>query len=173
MNRCALVLVACLVWPTAPALAQKRLEILVRFEDAVHASNSRVEAGVRIGEGGSRAGVSAQASRVEADERIDQRVQTVDGGRATILTGTSRPTRQRQYIQTPGGVVSQEVTVVQEQTAGFEVVPRLTGSDVRVEIAHQAGSQIARGRLGEWFELGAIASPQGTRRVQIRVDEIR
>jgi hypothetical protein len=104
--------------------------------------------------------VSVRFDGAAAGERVDQRVQVMDGGRATILTGQSRPVRQRQYIQTPAGVVSQEVTVVQETTAGFEVIPRLSGDRVSMEIVSSRTASTASGRVGEWFELGAIG---GTR----------
>ena len=109
-----------------------------------------------------------------------------------IYTGESRPVRQRQFIQTPAGVISQEVTVVQETTSGFEVIPRVVGDTVQVQIAQQrvgsAAATTASGRLGEWFELGSVAmtaarddrgiasasrsSGGETRRVWIRVDEV-
>ena len=127
-----------------------------------------------------------------AEERVDQRVQALEGARAMIYTGESRPVRQRQFIQTPAGVISQEVTVVQETTSGFEVIPRVVGDTVQVQIAQQrvgsAAATTASGRLGEWFELGSVAmtaarddrgiasasrsSGGETRRVWIRVDEV-
>ena len=146
MNHGAVVLIACLVWPTFPALAQnpfqnnalRKLQIAVRLDDAAE----------------------------------HQRIQTIDGGRTTILAGPSRPVRERRYVQTPMGVVPQEVTISQEQAPSFEVTPRLVGDRVQVEIAHRAGAGSASGKLGEWFDLGAIATAEGTRRVRIRVDEI-
>jgi hypothetical protein len=66
--------------------------------------------------------------------------------------------------------VSQEIQVIQETTSGFEVVPRVTGERVFLDIAPQrerftgpgvpAGVESQRlsssvsGRLGEWFEIG-------------------
>src|SRR6266850_1091354 len=98
---------------------------------------------------------------------------------ALAVPGESRPVRQRQFIQTPAGVISQEVTMVQEATAGFEVIPRVVGDRVEVQIAGQragsAAATTAGGRLGEWFELGQVAmSATGgeTRRVWMRVDEV-
>ncbi|MEA3194527.1 MAG: hypothetical protein QOD26_2860 [Betaproteobacteria bacterium] len=140
---------------------QRRLQVSVRFDDVGEASRRELGASGTIGNRGSHAEVRGEDSQARASERVDQRVQVMDGGRATILTGQSRPVRQRQFIQTPNGVVSQEVTVVQETTSGFEVVPRLSGSTATVEIfASRAGSttasSIASGSLGEWFELGAI-----------------
>jgi len=175
---------------------QRRLLISVRFDDTRDAASRSLGASGRIGAGDSQVELRAQDTRSHAEERVDQRVQALDGGRAMIYTGASRPVRQRQFIQTPAGVVSQEVTVVQELTSGFEVIPRVVGERVQVEIAqqretaasYQRAGTTASGRLGEWFELGSVAmgaarderglasaSTSGggeTRRVWIRVDEL-
>jgi len=161
---------------------QRRLLIAVRFDDARDIASRSLGASGRIGAGDSQVEIRAQDSRSHAAERVDQRVQTLDGARAMIYTGASRPLRQRQYIQTPAGVVSQEVTVVQELASGFEVIPRVMGDQVQVEVAQQRSSAAsyqragttASGRLGEWFELGSVAMSAGgeTRRVWIRVDEL-
>ncbi len=175
---------------------QRRLLISVRFDDARDIATRELGASGRIGNRDSQVEIRAQDSRSQVAERVDQRVQALDGGRAMIYTGASRPLRQRQFIQTPAGVVSQEVTVVQELTSGFEVIPRVTGDRVQVEVAqqretaasYQRAATTASGRLGEWFELGAVAmgaardergiasaSTSGggeTRRVWIRVDEL-
>src|SRR5438876_1706788 len=162
---------------------QKRLLISVRFDQALDAASRGIDASGRL---------RAEDSRTRAEERVDQRVQALEGARATIYTGESRPVRQRQFIQTPAGVISQEVTVVQETTSGFEVIPRVVGDTVQVQIAQQrvgsAAATTASGRLGEWFELGSVAmtaarddrgiasasraSGGETRRVWIRVDEV-
>jgi hypothetical protein len=194
MNRSALVLFASLGWQAAPAGAQnalqimtlserrpqlelaqlepgrttrplRRLQISVRFDDSFEASSRTLDASGRVSNrGDSRIDIRAQESRAQGMERVDQRVQTFDGGRAMVFSGQSRPVRQRQYIQTPIGAIPQEVTVVQEQASGFEVIPRLMGDTVQVEIVDQLGAGQAQGRLGEWFEL--------RRRVWIRVDEL-
>ena len=154
----------------------------MRFDDARDIASRSLGASGRIGAGDSQVEIRAQDSRSQAAERVDQRVQALDGARAMIYTGASRPLRQRQYIQTPAGVVSQEVTVVQELASGFEVIPRVMGDQVQVEVAQQPSSAAsyqragttASGRLGEWFELGSVAMSAGgeTRRVWIRVDEL-
>jgi len=172
---------------------QKRLLISVRFDQALDAANRGIDASGRIdNRGDSRVAIRAEDSRTRAEERVDQRVQALEGARAMIYTGESRPVRQRQFIQTPAGVISQEVTVVQETTSGFEVIPRVVGDTVQVQIAQQrvgsAAATTASGRLGEWFELGSVAmtaarddrgiasasrsSGGETRRVWIRVDEV-
>ena len=171
---------------------QKRLVISVRFDNALDGGSREIGASGRVSTRGSNVEVRAADSATQAQERVDQRVQALDGGRALILTGESRPARQRQYIQTPAGVISQEVTVVQEATAGFEVIPRVVGNRVEVQIAGQRpGSAVATtasGRLGQWFELGQVATTASrddrgiasasrasggeTRRVWVRVDEV-
>jgi hypothetical protein len=140
---------------------QRRLLVSVRFDDAMESSRREIGASGTISNRGARVEVRGADGQGRAEERVDQRVQVLDGGRALIQTGASRPVRQRQYIQTPVGVIPQEVTVVQDMTTGFEVVPRLTQSSVTVEIyAARAGStaasSVASGRLGEWFELGSV-----------------
>lgn len=123
---------------------QRRLQVSVRFDDAFESSQRR------------------------SDERVDQRLYLLEGARGTILAGQSRPVRQRQIIQTPAGPVPQDVVVVQERTAGFEVVPRLAGGGVAMEIVSANTVQTVRGPLGEWFELGAI----GARRVWAKVEPL-
>ena len=159
----------------------RRLQISVRFDDAFDASRRELGASGTIGNRGARVELRGEDSQARATERVDQRVQALEGARATILTGQSRPVRQRQYIQTPAGVVPQEVVVVQETTTGFQVIPRLSGNMVSMEIlAARAGGVTAlstvSGRLGEWFELGAVAQAASTasesRRVWVRVDAL-
>ena len=163
----------------------KRLQISVRFDEA----SSRSRSGIDTREG-------VQDSTRSREERVDQRIQVLDGGRAMIFTGPQRTTTQQQMIQTPAGVVSQPVTVVQDRTSGFEVVPRLAGNTVQVEIVTQrkgtsGASSTASGALGKWFELGSVemsgdrdqrsfgsemrasrSSRSETRRVWIKVDEL-
>ena len=135
----------------------RRLTISVRFDNAQQTA---------------RSGLS-QDSRSSLDERVDQRIQVLEGGRALISGGESRPLRQRQVIQTPGGPVVRETTVIQGASTGFEVVPRLSGTTVYLDIAPQreqfgpGGSGAIRservattvsGRLGEWIDLGGVNS---------------
>ena len=109
-----------------------------------------------------------------SSDGVDQRVQVLEGRRAVIYTGRSRPARQRQYVQTPGGVVPQQIIVVQEETTGFDVVARLAGDkDVLLDFS---GASV-RARLGEWIELGRIGSATAYRLelqgVSLKVDEVR
>lgn len=177
---------------------QRRLQISVRFDDQADASSLGIEARGRISNRGSRVDVGAHDSRSASDERVDQRLQVLEGGRAFIATGQSMGIPQRQLIQTPAGVVAQETIVVHETATGFEAVPRVAGNTVFLDIAPQRetpGGQFQRasttvsGRLGEWFELGGTAGSAARddrgiasanraqsseqRRIWVKVEEIR
>jgi len=153
----------------APA---RRLVISVRFDSVENAAASGARGEARISERGSSAEVRIRDSSSAAGEQVDQRVQVIEGGRAMIASGQSRPLRQRQVIQTPGGPVVRETMVIQEAATGFEVVPRVSGTQVTLEIAPQReqfrgqpgairserAATTVSGRLGEWFEIGGAAS---------------
>jgi hypothetical protein len=145
---------------------QRRLQISVRFDDSLDASRRALGASGRVGTDGTRIEVHAGERATATNDRIDQRVQVLEGGRAMIYTGQSRGVPQRQVIRTPTGVVAQETIVVQERATGFEVVPRLAGDSVQLEIAPQreSGERFQRigttvqARLGEWVEVGGAAT---------------
>ena len=164
----------------------KRLQISVRLDDAAERERRALGASGTIGSGGARVVISAEDARASGSERIDQRVQVLEGGRATIFTGQSVPRRD----------------FIQDMASGFEVVPRLAGGQVVLEILQQRevagarpgsveGQRLATtvtARLGEWVEIGgtqssaarddrAIASSsraRGTesRRVWLKVEEL-
>ena len=138
----------------------RRLQISVRFDDSREAAAGRIEASGSVGSRGSRFDLKAQESRVRSDERVDQRVQVLEGSRAVIYSGRSRPARQ--LIHTPGGVIPQQVTVVHDQATGFEVIAHLSGKGVRLEIAGQRGSRYTgttvEANLGQWIQLGSVSS---------------
>ena len=157
---------------------QRRLTILVRFDAAVDAARSGVGADVRVRAGGPAAGVRAEVRaedlRSSTDARVDQRIAVLEGARAFISTGESRPVDQQQIIQTPTGTLVTRSTALQNARTGFDVVPRLAGDTVTLEIAPRRetfGEPLASGnasplqghgvsttvsgRLGEWIELGA------------------
>ena len=179
----------------------RRLQISVRFDEAREAATEGIGASGRIGNRNARIDVRAQDARSEAQERVDQRVQVLEGGRAFIATGQSRLVPQRQLIQTPGGVVSQQTFVVQDVVSGFEVVPRLSGTTVFLDLVAQRAkpegtqaiqsaqaSSTVSARLGEWVEVGGAAtvgsredraigsasrsSSTDSRRVWLKVEEI-
>jgi hypothetical protein len=155
----------------------RRLTISVRFDNTRQSARAGFENDARISNHGSSLDTRIQDSRSSLDERVDQRIQVLEGGRALISGGDSRPLRQREVIQTPSGPVVRESTVIQGASTGFDVVPRLSGTTVFLDIAprrEQFGEQFApggsgairserlaatvSGRLGEWIDLGGTAS---------------
>jgi hypothetical protein len=157
----------------------RRLQISVRFDESREAALARIEASGSLGSRGSRLDLKAQESRMASGERVDQRVQVLEGSRAVVYSGQSRPVRQR--IHTPGGVIPQEVTVVHDQATGFTVVPQFAGKGVRLEIAGQSGAQhgatTVEVGLGEWIHLGGTSTSAAYRselqRVWLKVEELR
>jgi type II secretory pathway component GspD/PulD (secretin) len=152
----------------------RRLSISVRFDSARDATRREVQGAARISsQGNSSAAVRIENASSRQDERVDQRIQVLEGGRATIATGQSRPVRAREVIQTPSGPVVRETTEIAGAATGFQVVPRLAGDEVILDIAPQRENFVpgrpgaiqseriessVRGRLGEWIELGGAAS---------------
>jgi hypothetical protein len=134
----------------------KRLQISVRFDESLERERRSVEATGTIGSGGARVGVSAQDLQRSAGERVDQRLQVLEGSRAVIFTGQSRP--QRDFIQ--------------DFATGFEVTPRISADRVLLDVAQQRetsgaqpgsvqGQRIATTvttRLGEWVKIAGTAS---------------
>jgi type II secretory pathway component GspD/PulD (secretin) len=161
----------------------RRLQISVRFDDALDAAAQGVEAGGRVGNRGARIDVRAHQSHRGQVERVDQRIQVLEGGRAFISTGQSTAILHG--------------TAIREAASGFEAVARLAGNTVFLDIGQrretlaqqQALSTTVSGRLGEWFEIGSaveqasrddrgIASRTAgrsleSRRTWLKVEEIR
>jgi hypothetical protein len=135
----------------------RRLQISVRYDDA--GTSARRELGARgaVSSSGSRVTITAEDQRRDSGERIDQRVQILEGGRAYIAAGQSRP------LGSAG---------IQDTATGFEVTPRLSGDWVTIEIATQKESPGQRpgsvqgqrtattvsARLGEWVEVAGVES---------------
>lgn len=164
----------------------RRLSISVRFDSASATARSGTQADARISSRGSAVDLRLQDARAVQGERVDQRLQVLEGGQAYIFSGEARFANQAD--------------------TGFAVVPRLAGSHVTLDILAQQegfaggsnaggavkGQRIAStvgGRLGEWFELGGAASAtaraddgflsarersaSSDRRIWVKVEEIR
>jgi hypothetical protein len=140
----------------------RRLQISVRFDDAEDRERRALGGSATVGSAGARVTVTAEESRRTSGERVDQRVQVVEGGRAFIFAGQSRP------LRVPGS------TEIQDIESGFEVTPRLSGDRVVLEVAAQRetpgahpgqvqGQRVATTvttRLGEWVEVGGTGSQE-------------
>jgi type II secretory pathway component GspD/PulD (secretin) len=144
----------------------RRLQISVRFDEALAAASQEVEARGRISNRGARVEVRAQDYRSNASERVDQRIQVLEGGRGFIYTGESSP-----VLPGPGS---------QEAVTGFDAMPRVAGDNVILEIAprrqttsqQQYVSTTVSARLGEWFEVGAAVQTLSTSRIWLKVEEL-
>ncbi len=130
---------------------QRRLMILVRFDGARASARSGIQTDARISNRASSAEVRVLDSRSASDERVDQRMQVLEGGQAYISTGEAR--------------------IYGEAGTGFAVVPRVSGSNVVLDVATQQDAftrggaiqgqsavSTVSGRLGEWIELGGASS---------------
>lgn len=161
----------------------RRLQISVRFDDALDRAAAGVETSGRITNRGSSVEVRTRDRQSAAIERVDQRMQVLEGARAFIATGSSAPVHDGSGLR--------------ETSSGFEAIPRLAGGGVLVEIAQrrdnlarqQALSTTVSGRLGEWLEVGgaveaasrddsAILSARSIRsarsgRIWLKVDELK
>jgi type II secretory pathway component GspD/PulD (secretin) len=161
----------------------RRLQISVRFDDALDAASQGVEASGRISNRSARVYMRAHDARTSSTERVDQRIQVLEGGRAFISTGQSTPVLQG--------------TVIRETATGFETVPRLAGERVFLDIAprretHDHQQYLATtvsARLGEWVEVGGAVESASredrailgssrsrsaeARRVWLKVEEMR
>jgi hypothetical protein len=127
----------------------RRLQISVRFDDALDHTRQDASASGRISSNrGASVEVRAQESTRAGVERVDQRVQVLEGSRAFIATGRSTPIF--------------DGSTTRETMSGFDATARLAGGGVLVEIAQrrdtpgqqQALSTTVSGRLGEWLDVG-------------------
>ena len=197
-------------------IAPRRLMIYVRQdsgggseERGARVSGGMAAGGVAIGSGDGSPAIARRLSaritdsRSAAEERLVQQVQAVEGAPALIQIGQSVPITNRTTARGPnGGVIISDTVTYRDVTAGFEVVPRIAGDRVQLEISPrrdtpgpegsigiQRIASNASGRLGEWFELGSVTQDesrqnsgllagttvlrQDNRRVWVKVEEIK
>ena len=164
---------------------QRQLQISVRFGDNAERSRSALDARgtVRAGDvtisnrpvqqsrnaDGGTVELRATEVRSALGDRVDQQIRVLEGARAFIATGQTRPVHQNTISTGPLGTVISDNTVFQELETGFEVVPRVSGDRVFLDIrprrdrpgtidpavvdSQQVASSVSA-RLGEWIELG-------------------
>ncbi|HXZ93057.1 MAG TPA: secretin N-terminal domain-containing protein [Burkholderiales bacterium] len=164
----------------------RRLVVSVRFEHSAGEGRRALEASGRISSSGrARVTVGAGASDAALGESVDQQVQILEGGRAYIAT------------------LASDSPALRDRMTGFEVVPRLAGGGVILEIDAQRESPGAlpgsvrgeraattvSGPLGAWLEVGAAleqargaeggilysgaARREEAGRIWVRVEELR
>lgn len=112
------------------------------------------------------------ARDVVASDANTQRVQVLEGNVAFIRIGQSVPVPSRQVVQTPYGTQVVESTQFRDLNTGFQVLPRVAGDTVTVEINPQRErpgrypgtanvqgvSTVVSAPLGEWMEIGGTSS---------------
>jgi len=119
--------------------------------DSIDQPARRLTISVRLDNTQQSARSGVQDSRAAHDEQVNQRIQVLEGGQAYISTGESR--------------------IYGQAGTGFSVMPRVSGSNVTLEIATQqevftrggaiqgqhAATSVS-GRLGEWIDVGGVSS---------------
>lgn len=151
--------------------APRRLFITVRMGGRDAGQDTGAAVSGSIGPGG-RLDARVWSEARDGVREDEQRIQVLEGGRAFIRTGTSQPYRSRIVTRDAWGrTVVQETTEFRDVDTGFEVVPRLFGERVVLDIhprrsrlapdgrvAVEAAATTVSGRLGEWIELGGVAT---------------
>ena len=173
----------------------RRLLITVRQDAAIDRERADAQVAGRIATGsgsivigggsGGSGGDSGLRVRIDNtrslnDDRNTQTIQVLEGNSAFITFGQSVPVPQRQVTRTivNGQIVDRvsSATEYRDAQTGFQVLPRLNGDRVLLEISPQRdtfaspeqnlppgsvntqrAATTVSGRLGEWIELGGIA----------------
>lgn len=150
----------------------RRLMISVRQDAQAANAQAGAELHGSAGSGGQgRQGVAARIyqSRGASGDRITQQLQVLEGNPAYIRVGQSIPVATQSLTRTVNGPVATDNVAYRDLATGFEVVPRVSGERVFLNISSRretpvgsrGGAEVQRvvssasGRLGEWFELGA------------------
>jgi type II secretory pathway component GspD/PulD (secretin) len=163
---------------------------------------------IQGGSGDDRFRARVDAGSTVGSQRGTQTVQVLEGNEASITAGQSAPVPTRSVRRTVvnGQIVEQVVDSVQyaDANTGFRVRPRVAGNQVTLEIMPQtesfnprapgsinvqSASTVVSGQLGEWIEVGGIAtqsaerqsgltsrresSAQDSRRIFLKVEEVR
>jgi hypothetical protein len=111
------------------------------------------------------------ARDVVASDANMQRVQVLEGNVAFIRAGQSVPVPSQQVVQTPYGTQIVQSTQFRDFNTGFQVLPRVSGDTVTVEINPQrerpgrypgtgnvqSVSTVVSAPLGEWMEIGGAS----------------
>jgi hypothetical protein len=158
-------------------VAERQLTITVRQTLNRHSerAHDRGTGEVAVGRSGTDADVHYHGERREhtGGESRAQMLRVLDGRRAFLRLGQSLPVVQRVVALTGrGDVIAAQGVSLHEMSTGFEVLPRVRGDTVVLEITPQlAAPRAADGafrfhelrttvtaRLGEWIDLGAATA---------------
>lgn len=155
--------------------------------------------------GTERTGVTARiyASKGATGDHVTQQLQVLEGHPAYIQVGQSIPVPAQTVARTVNGVVFSNSVAYRDLATGFEVVPRVSGARVFLDISPRRETPVgsrggadmqsvvtsASGNLGEWFELGSSMHEKSRsdsglliggaglrkdqRRIWVKVEELR
>jgi len=117
----------------------------------------------------SGSGVRAWAGGRQGERNITQQVRTVDGHAAHIAVGRAEPLPYRDTHVDSDGLRVREGVVYGSTSTGFQVVPRVHGEQVTLEISVGGARRNPQGRfetadvqtrvtgrLGEWIAIGSV-----------------
>lgn len=126
-------------------------------------------AGAQVHQGDSRAGGRVYSSQSQEDNPAEQHIRVMEGQWANITAGTSFPVIVRQ--RNPDGSITATVHY-KEATTGFQVLPRVNGNRVTLQIrptksslsrrgggvvdTQQAATTVS-GQLGQWIDIGGVS----------------
>lgn len=164
----------------------RQLRIAVRQTENVARSRVEISGAAVLKPGGSTLSAGARRDDTRSHDVADQYVQGLEGAPVLISVGQQEFLPSAVIHQTRKGALILPTAQPIEANTGFYVLPRLQGNDVNLEIStqrealtgapsitRQAITSQARGRLGEWIDLGGVEAT-GTRwRVQVLVEEIK
>lgn len=165
--------------------APRRLRIIVQQDTADDRTGSDGAASgsviIRTPSGrspavGGRANARVYGTRSDEQANATQQVVTLEGSPALIQIGQSVPIVEQRYMGTYGqGAELYESITYRDVTTGFQVLPRLRGDMVTLEISphrqtlspdHPGRIDVQEmhttisGRLGEWIDIGGVVEQQ-------------
>ncbi len=124
---------------------------------------------IEVGSRQDHVGAKITSTRDIENSADVQNIQVLEGNAAFIRAGQSVPVQSRTVVRGRHGTTVVEDTQYQDVTSGFYVLPRVSGTQVTLEINPQRNtlgnqgavnvqqaSTVVSGRLGEWIELGGV-----------------
>ncbi|HYM36556.1 MAG TPA: secretin N-terminal domain-containing protein [Steroidobacteraceae bacterium] len=155
--------------------AQQQLLISVRYSSNPVSNEVEARAGGTIAKRGVEVSIGGSSTRSTASDSSTSSVRVLEGNGAHISNGQSMPIVSAMLLkpatQDHGPSVG-IATDYRELTSGFDVLPRINGDRVVLDISSQqqragnlgAGSATTQrttttvsGKLGEWIELGGVS----------------
>jgi len=156
--------------------APQQLMISVRYSGTPQSRDSDVRGAASITDRNSEVVLNGHVVRSTASDNSISSVRVLEGNGAHISTGQSVPVIGTILSTASNGKHPARLSIAtdyRELTSGFDVVPRVNGDRVVLEISTQqqrAGASVSgtvttqrttstlAGRLGEWIELGGVDS---------------